>query len=255
MIWCLNIGENYEVSNAMWEEFCESLPQTNITHLYASEHVIDITLKNRMRDYIRENRKKHKKHCSMDNLAVIEKCTHMWWNPINGVKELKPLLPPPPPPPPPPPTPPPTAVQAKLDEWTFKCICGVRCCSKDDVKKHPIGRMYQCSTCDIWCHVVCVYGEALTDDELGKMDDVFCAPCKSIIKYDLSRVPGEWKFKCKCGEVCSHYENPLYHPVGAKYACTECGTFSHVLCMFGQKMSEEDLKKMPVSIQSQTYDV
>lgn len=78
-IWCLNIGETYEVSNDGWQYFCQMLPETSITHLYVSEHVISIELKNLMRFHIRENRKKHNKHCSLKNLKVIEKCTNMWW--------------------------------------------------------------------------------------------------------------------------------------------------------------------------------
>jgi hypothetical protein len=78
-IWCLNIGENYEISNKAWSQFCEALPLTSVTHLYVSEHVISIELKNKMRGYIRENRKKHVMHCSMKNLSVIQRCTNMWW--------------------------------------------------------------------------------------------------------------------------------------------------------------------------------
>ena len=52
-IWCLNIGENYEVTKAGWEYFCNTLPETSITHLYVSEHVIHIDLKNKMREHIR----------------------------------------------------------------------------------------------------------------------------------------------------------------------------------------------------------
>eukprot|EP01033_Poteriospumella_lacustris_P004538 gene4538-3245_t len=96
-IWCVNIGENYEVSTRMWEEFCRRLPETFVTHLYVSEHVIPLALKNLMREHIRANRKKHQLHCAYKNLDVIERCTNMWWNPINGVKELKPYVPPPPP--------------------------------------------------------------------------------------------------------------------------------------------------------------
>jgi hypothetical protein len=79
MIWCLNIGENYEVSMTAWQKFCNALPQTNITHLYVSEHSIPIEMKNKMRDHIRENRKKHTLHCAFKNLHVIERCTNMWW--------------------------------------------------------------------------------------------------------------------------------------------------------------------------------
>ena len=310
-IWCLNIGENYEVSNSMWEEFCNSLPDTNITHLYASEHVIDINLKNKMRDFIRENRKKHKLHCSIENIGTIERCTHMWWNPINGVKELKP-----PPPPPPIPVKQEEIVEEKKkivareltecdvaywkqrvkngqeEKWKFQCICGSQCSWYEHYRYHPVGRMFQCSSCKIWSHVDCVYGANLSDDELENMEEVLCHCCKSklararrcsgdgrgssgenvavnqisqskikqlqidpvvpsmppgIIQYDLSLDPSEWKFKCKCGEVCSYYENPLYHPRGAKYACTECGTYGHVACVFGERSTETDLQKLIVS--------
>jgi hypothetical protein len=83
-IWCLNLGENYEVTHNGWVTFCNALPQTMVTHLYISEHVITLDLKNRIRDNIRANRKKHDRHSNLNNLAVIERCTNMWWNPING---------------------------------------------------------------------------------------------------------------------------------------------------------------------------
>lgn len=78
-IWCVNLGENYSVTSAGWNKFCRDLPVTFITHLYVSEHTINIDLKNLMRDHIRANRKKHDLHCSMKNLGVIERCTNMWW--------------------------------------------------------------------------------------------------------------------------------------------------------------------------------
>jgi hypothetical protein len=52
-IWCINIGENYSVTPSGWINFCNSLPQTSVTHLYVSEHTIPIELKNKMRDHIR----------------------------------------------------------------------------------------------------------------------------------------------------------------------------------------------------------
>jgi hypothetical protein len=79
MIWCLNLGENYNISTKTWTWFCGMLPETNVTHMYISEHVIPIELKNRIRAFIRENRKKHDRHSSLDNISVIERCTHCWW--------------------------------------------------------------------------------------------------------------------------------------------------------------------------------
>ncbi len=29
----------------------------------------------------------------------------------------------------------------------------------------------------------------------------------------------DWKFKCKCGETCSSYENPRYYPKGRLFEC------------------------------------
>lgn len=78
-IWCMNLGENYNVSITGWTTFCNLLPGTFVTHLYVSEHVISIDLKNKIRANIRENRKKHDKHCSLSNIQVIERCTNMWW--------------------------------------------------------------------------------------------------------------------------------------------------------------------------------
>jgi hypothetical protein len=51
---------------------------------YLSEHVLTADLKVAMRDVIRANRAKHARHKDVANLAVIERCTNMWWNPINA---------------------------------------------------------------------------------------------------------------------------------------------------------------------------
>jgi hypothetical protein len=79
MIWGVNIGESYEVSQTGWQFFSNKLSETNVTHLYVSEHTIPIELKNEMRAHIRENRKKHDLHCAYKYLHVIERCTNMWW--------------------------------------------------------------------------------------------------------------------------------------------------------------------------------
>lgn len=57
-----------------------------------------------------------------------------------------------------------------------------------------------------------------------------------------------WKFNCLCGEMCSSYEDYRYHPVGAMYACTDCGVWSHVVCMLGTTFSLDDLKEMEVRL-------
>lgn len=90
-IWCLNIGENYNVSDEVWDRFTKGLIHTKITHMYASEHMITTDMKDEIRFIIRENRKKHDMHINPDNLDVIVQCTHCWWNPINA-KVLRPYL-------------------------------------------------------------------------------------------------------------------------------------------------------------------
>ncbi len=90
-IWCLNIGENYNVSDATWEKFTKGLIHTKITHMYASEHTITADMKDEIRFTIRENRKKHDMHINPNNLDVIIQCTHCWWNPINA-KVLRPFI-------------------------------------------------------------------------------------------------------------------------------------------------------------------
>lgn len=90
-IWCLNIGETYNVKTKTWKLFTKGLKKTKITHMYASEHTISTTLKDQIRETIRKNRVKHDMHCNPDNLDVIVQCTHCWWNPIN-TKSLRPYL-------------------------------------------------------------------------------------------------------------------------------------------------------------------
>jgi hypothetical protein len=53
-----------------------------------------------------------------------------------------------------------------------------------------------------------------------------------------------WKFKCKCGDVCSSYEREIYHPGGQWYECTQCCVWSHVQCNLGSVTPAEilDLK-------------
>ena len=90
-VWCMNIGENYNVSDETWEKFTKGLIHTKITNMYASEHTITTDMKDEIRFTIRENRKKHNMHIDPNNLDVIVQCTHCWWNPINA-KVLIPYL-------------------------------------------------------------------------------------------------------------------------------------------------------------------
>jgi hypothetical protein len=90
-IFCLNIGETYNVKSKTWKQFAIGLKKTKVTHMYASEHTISGELKDRIRETIRNNRKKHDMHCNPNNLDVIVQCTHCWWNPMNA-KSLRPYL-------------------------------------------------------------------------------------------------------------------------------------------------------------------
>jgi hypothetical protein len=90
-VWCLNVGENYNVKTKTWDKFTKGLRKTKVTHMYASEHTITTAMKDDIRKSIRNNRKKHDRHINPNNLDVIIQCTHCWWNPINA-KVLRPYL-------------------------------------------------------------------------------------------------------------------------------------------------------------------
>ena len=77
-IWCNNIGEFEHVTLECWNVFVDSLKETKVTHMYASEHLIPNELKVKMRNDIRKNRTKHNMHQSISNMDVIIKCTHCW---------------------------------------------------------------------------------------------------------------------------------------------------------------------------------
>ena len=83
-IWCLNIGETYNVKRKTWAQFTNGLQKTKITHMYASEHTISSAMKEKIRETVRNNRQKHDMHINPNNLDVIVQCTHCWWNPINA---------------------------------------------------------------------------------------------------------------------------------------------------------------------------
>jgi len=90
-IWCLNVGETYNVQTETWEIFAKGLEKTKVTHMYASEHTISSDTKDIIRETIRNNRTKHDLHINPDNLDVIIQCTHNWWNPANA-KILAPYI-------------------------------------------------------------------------------------------------------------------------------------------------------------------
>ena len=202
-IWALNIGETYNVSKEMWQKFCDKLPETSVTHLYVSEHTIDLKLKNKMRAHIRENRKKHTKHSSMRNLAVIERCTNMWWNPINTIRhQLE------------------AKWQAKEDAKEAKRLeREEEKQAENDAKKRKIDRR----------------ADAARDAE----DDRHTSYWAQGFGEGGNTA---WRFECSCLEVCSSYENFRYHPTGRQFQCTHCTKWAHVTCIFGSNVTDESLE-------------
>lgn len=77
-IWALNVGENFSVSLAAWEEFTAALPETLVSYIYVSEHKLRGTdMKNRMRTAIRYNRK----ILGPRDPVLCAYVTNMWFNP------------------------------------------------------------------------------------------------------------------------------------------------------------------------------
>lgn len=208
-IWCLNIGENYKVSQNGWDYFCKSLPLTSITHLYVSEHVIQLELKNDMRTHIRANRKKHDLHNSITNLKVIEKCTNMWWNPINFFRhQLDPKF------------------QSKKPDIPAKKHKTSRNKSKEP--KPPK-----------------IKKKKAPPPPPVPLGPLILTPRHTAYWAEGYGKGGEkpWKFSCLCGETCSSYENWRYHPTGRMYECTQCSLWSHVKCVIGD-ITEDDLEEL-----------
>lgn len=195
LIWCLNIGENYQISLDGWTRFCSALPETNVTHLYVSEHTIPLSLKNEMRDHIRSNRKKHTLHNSEDNIPVIERCTNMWWNPMNHFrhKEDKRL----------------TAEQRAAEE-----------AERLELEKKIEAEKRKAL-------------ELSARKEHGKTQSARKKKRIELV-VDPAFAGEKWYFSCVCGEKCSYYEDVRYHPKGAQYECDKCGIWSHIKCSLGK---------------------
>lgn len=72
----------------------------------------------------------------------------------------------------------------------------------------------------------------------GAEESIWIRPAGHANDEDDSK---PWSFKCKCGEVCSSYENRLYHPKGQWFECSQCSIWSHVLCLLGNVTPEQIL--------------
>jgi len=77
-IWGLNLGELSGVSANAWTRFANDLLETNITHLYVSEHTLPSGLKKTMQVNILKNKRKHDLHDIKKNKLVVNKCRMMW---------------------------------------------------------------------------------------------------------------------------------------------------------------------------------
>jgi len=211
-IWCLNIGETYNISQTTWDFFCKSLIDTSITHLYVSEHVIELEMKNEMRENIRKNRKKHNMHCSLENIRVIERCTNMWWNPINSIRHQLEVAKEP---------------QKLANEVVASSNVRKRGVpkAKAKAKGDKGGRQNNKDSTEV-------------PPSLSPNDNLYWAEGVG----DGGQNP--WQFRCLCGEVCSSRENPRYYPVGRMYECTRCSTWSHVDCVLGPETSDQELEEL-----------
>jgi len=279
-LWAVNIGENYEVTKKGWNEMCDLLPNTNVTHLYVSEHIIHLDLKNKMRMHIRANRKKHTLHSALQNIRVIEQVTHMWWNPINTIRhqledrglgndktvsapknvkgkttsgkkvsaattpvQVKKKTPPlkttatkskVKATPAPPRLSKKEAAEAKKAEewharqeylrtnpsstvywaknkggkgaenpWKFHCMCGEQCSSEEPESVHPVGAMYECTSCHIWSHTACVLGN-VSQEYLEEEEEVLCSKCRAVNRRKVLRELKEMNLNWVDGEVAEN---------------------------------------------------
>eukprot|EP01041_Mallomonas_annulata_P002743 gene2743-5406_t len=217
-IWCVNIGENYEVSTRSWEYFCNSLPMTNVTHLYVSEHTIKLKLKNLMRTHIRQNRKKHDKHSSLKNIRVIQRCTNMWWNPINSIKHELEIM----------------SIRKEILEEKSKS-------KSSSGSSTPSSTSSSSSSCNKNQNIIYDNENEIDEEDANnnELENESNTATGSATGTDL-----KWKFSCVCKEICSYYENPKYHPIGRMFQCTKCLIWSHVECVLGD-VSQEYLEELP----------
>lgn len=251
-LWAINIGENYEVTKKGWVAMCDLLPETNVTHLYVSEHIIHLDLKNKMRMHIRANRKKHSMHSSLKNIRVIEQVTHMWWNPINTIRhQLEDKG---------------TASKAKNSESDKKINVKSPAASKkviatpssesakkkvvsasvSNLKTPPAAKKKDKETPRVVTLTKKEAAEAKKAEEWHARQEFLRSNPSSTVYWAKNKggkgAENPWKFHCVCGEQCSSEEPERVHPVGAMYECTSCGIWSHTNCVLGN-VSQEYLEE------------
>jgi hypothetical protein len=54
--------------------------------------------------------------------------------------------------------------------WRFNCQCGEVCSSYENFRYHPTGRMFECSLCEVWCHVSCFFGDKVSEEDIKDME-------------------------------------------------------------------------------------
>ena len=87
-----------------------------------------------------------------------------------------------------------------------------------------------------------------TTTTANTVDTSSIAPISQSTATRPGQINVEWRFKCKCNEVCSSYEAERYHPGGQWFECTMCSIWSHVHCMFGLKTTPQDIEIMPQAL-------
>ena len=127
-------------------------------------------------------------------MEVIERCTNMWWNPINHFKRKEQQR-----------------MQAAEREEQERIERKRRL---QEEKKEAV-----------------LEAKAKQQAKKRKQSSTEADPT-----YD-----GEaWTFSCICGEKCSHYENPRYHPKGPQFECDQCHIWSHVKCVLKKLPADEN---------------
>jgi hypothetical protein len=266
-IWCINVGECDYVSMGRWKWFCEQLQYTSVTHMYVSEHIISADLKTRMRDVIRCNRSKHRFHNDEHNIAVIQRCTNCWWNPINSLKHAE-------------------INKANQKIWAEEERLRKKQEARDEARRvkeaaraKELARLQKIedrrlakeaerealrrATLDVSAldetHVEYWYyrthrpdlippegGAAKGKGKKRKAAGGGTGESEPVSEAARLKAEGYWRFECSCGEVCTSYENYRYHPTGLMYECadTDCFHWAHAKCVFGQKTTQATLDSM-----------
>ena len=53
-------------------------------------------------------------------------------------------------------------------QWKFACVCKETCSYYEAPRYHPVGKMFECTQCNIWSHVDCVLGD-MPEEEIEEL--------------------------------------------------------------------------------------